>query len=1069
MRITLTFLLSVMFTLCFGSKPSKILHNAKIQNNPVADICNEITTILDPVTDGGIECFSANNSDNNSEIGDCDQNGASTWVAFTTDGNASAGILQIDGSFNGIMSLYIGTDCDSLQAVFTCNENLVTVALQTNSTYFVKIEAGNGENLGDFVFCVNVFFAAFDCYPDSEITSVMRPENPNANPYGPYCPGETVNFCIKINFIVASAPAPEGNSCQWIQGVIPSLGNAWDYAGSNLNIQGPGGNWFWLPQDNVDYNHNSSLYSLGTYPDGTKYLIYGGSGAGMPAGTLLPGGWWVTSPGSGISPGVCSNDGDPDNMWGDPFSCNGNQIYDFCISLKVKEKEQLQDCNDKDLGITMTVFADGETGCWSQISCALSTPIVFDGEVDCVSNVIVSGEDQELCSKGSVDIEVFASEPGATITVNTIDNPNVIGESFTTSSGIFQNSSAAFTETLINTGTSIEVVQYVFSANSENSTCQGSEFIYEVTVYPDIEIFIDPIFIPKDSCGDITPLVTGGTGNFVDYQWSTEEHSQIINVCPLEDTDYMLTVTDDFGCSSSATTSVTVTGTRFYIQGLCFTDANFNSIYDPNQDYSLHNVAIEILNNNSIYFSNNDGYFNMEVDSGMNQIDFVIHFGDWLNDTISRNVNVINPQNYLFIGFKPEVNNTKSCITALTTTIQQCNLFSELNPQVFNTASTPLNGYMKVYYDPQTYFSEMTPLPSGGQDNYFIWAFNDLKPSQTFAPKIKYWVPDTSVPDDSLHFTVQILDNITNDTLSSFSISEKINCNTTTDLNSNHSWPDREGEDNPTLRGEAITYKVNFTNDAELRSSKLEIINSIDNNLELSSLKIQKSSHPFDVLYQDRNLVFYADSLSLGNKLEPESNAGFITFTLEQKPDLPDGTVIYHNAFIDFKNSFSYNTPDIKNTIVSEIYCAGLDAVALQTDNSLSVSLEATTYEWVDCSTGNVLSTSAVFNPNENGLYKCVLHQDNCFGETPCFNFIKVSTENINTENIYFVPNPSSSKIEIKTEASINVFTKIYDVNAKEILTSNQRMIDIENLESGIYIIEIQTERSKVVKRLIKI
>jgi hypothetical protein len=519
-----------------------------------AETCEEIQEVLMPMTEGGPVCANSCNNFNCAEGGDCDPEGASVWFAFTVDAMASSAIVQVDGAaFSPIISVLFGPDCASAGGIVACDQaSITTFAVQPGSTYYVKVEALNGQNLGDFSMCVNVLFASFPCTEGSELTSVTRPEYPTANQYGPFCPGEEVEFCFSIDFTVAPQPAPDGNNCQWIQGIIPSLGYGWDYVGSSLNAQGPGGNWFWLDQDNVDYNVNSSIYSIQTNPDGVKKLKYGGATAGMPAGTLLPGGWWVVSNGSGAT---CTNDGDPDNMWGDPFSCNGVQMYDFCITLKVKEYEELENCTINDLDLTLTTVADGETGCWSQISCALSVPIIFDGAVDCSNNFTVDGEDKEICTGGEAEILVVASSPNAEIVLNTEDNPNVTGETLT---GVWQNGICQFTDILVNTGTNVEIVKYIFQTRAVGSVCLGPPFELLVTVYPNLEVQFDPAYVCEGSCGTISPNVSGGSGNYVSYHWNTGQNTPSIQVCPLSPTTYFVTVTDDKGCMGTGEVEVDV-------------------------------------------------------------------------------------------------------------------------------------------------------------------------------------------------------------------------------------------------------------------------------------------------------------------------------------------------------------------------------------------------------------------------------------------------------------------------------------------------------------------------------
>ena len=132
--------------------------------------------------------------------------------------------------------------------------------------------------------------------------------------------------------------------------------------------------------------------------------------------------------------------------------------------------------------------------------------IGFAGDVDCSGNITVEGDDKEICTGDAVDIEVVASEPGAVIVLNTIDNPNVTGETLT---GTFPNSIASFTDVLVNLGPNVEEVIYVFYARGANSICKGPDLELKVTVYPNLEVLFDPAYVCEGTCGTISPNVSG--------------------------------------------------------------------------------------------------------------------------------------------------------------------------------------------------------------------------------------------------------------------------------------------------------------------------------------------------------------------------------------------------------------------------------------------------------------------------------------------------------------------------------------------------------------------------------
>ncbi len=514
-----------------------------------AETCADIVDLMEPITDGPAVCVNSCNNFNCSEGGDCDPNGASVWFQVHPQLTASSMIIQINGAtFSPIMTVYSGADCSTIGSTVACDPgSILTLGVNAAADVFIKVEAAGGLNLGNFEICVSTLFATFDCYESETVTT--RPEYPTANPNGPFCPGETVNFCHRIDFTVAGAPPPAGNTCQWIQGIIPTFGDGWDVLASPIAGQGPAG-WNWLAENNVDYNFPNSQYQLYTLPTGELGLKYNIGGGNLQAGSGLPGGWWFTSNGGA----GCANNGDPDTMWGLPGpGCNTVQVIQFCFNMKVKELVDLPNCAAADLGYTIFAFADGETGCWTNLSCALSVPYLFAGDIDCSANIQVSGPDKQICSGFPVLIQVAANAPNAIITLNTIDNPNVTGETLT---GSWPNSIASFTDILTNTGTNVEVVTYVFQAKGVNSICLGPPFELKVTVYPNLEVLFPPVYVCDGLCTSISPNVSGGSGIYTNYLWSTGATTSAITVCPTLPTTYKVTVTDDKGCMGTGEVEV---------------------------------------------------------------------------------------------------------------------------------------------------------------------------------------------------------------------------------------------------------------------------------------------------------------------------------------------------------------------------------------------------------------------------------------------------------------------------------------------------------------------------------
>jgi len=70
-----------------------------------------------------------------------------------------------------------------------------------------------------------------------------------------------------------------------------------------------------------------------------------------------------------------------------------------------------------------------------------------------------------------------------------------------------------------------------------------------------------------------------------------------------------------------------------------------------------------------------------------------------------------------------------------------------------------------------------------------------------------------------------------------------------------------------------------------------------------------------------------------------------------------------------------------------------------------------------------------------------------------------LASQNISgTININIYPNPVSTTLIIKSEG--NVYSEIFDVNGRKVLTSNSRNINVQKLSVGIYSIKISNGKS---------
>lgn len=504
-----------------------------------ADNCEEITSNLqmNPVSDETQECVSS--CLEYSCLSTCTNQSA--WFEFTTDQFATIATIAVNADFNFNISVFRATNCSDLDDLLLCESaasgEFVDVAVVPSTTYFVEVSLVDGTP-GALDVCISTTQEFIDCSFGS--INIIRNEFPNANPNGPFCPGETVEICYDLTFKV-DLPQ-EGNGCQWLQGIVPFFGGGWDLNSETPVNQLPGVNWEW--HDDVEYNVDSPVLGLGMDQNNISFIEYGTGG--LSSGDVIPGGWWYSTPAPPSS--GCPTDGTPDNSWGYNLTpCGGTTEIQHCFTMTAKMPQQITDCDDvfeTDLSINIFTFADGETGCYpGELACAGDTPITFEGKIDCSALVEYELGTDEICSGD------FASVPVAImggyeipIRVDVINAGNTSGAK----SWEFLTGSGLIPDQIINNGTNVETITYEVSFHEPATACPTPVQTFQVLVHPEFTI---PPYPPIVLCQGDSEVLEAPAGHDA-YKWyDAVKDSLLSEDVQFEVSDpgfYRLEVTEDF-------------------------------------------------------------------------------------------------------------------------------------------------------------------------------------------------------------------------------------------------------------------------------------------------------------------------------------------------------------------------------------------------------------------------------------------------------------------------------------------------------------------------------------------
>jgi len=569
------------------------------------------------------------------------------------------------------------------------------------------------------------------------------------------------------------------------------------------------------------------------------------------------------------------------------------------------------------------------------------------------------------------------------------------------------------------------------------------------------------------------------------------------------------------GCQSKLF-PITVIDPVYKIIGYAFRDVNGNGIFDSQTDSPIPNCAIRIPTLNSTYYTDKTGYYRITIEPGEYDLIFSVPFGQWVNNSIQKNIKVDQSLEYLFVGFVPTMQEADGLVN-INGSFFNCNTLADLDVSVFNNTSQKQSGYLSVEIDNKTFVTETQPFPVGAQNNIMIWEYIDLLPGHTFTPKIKLDIPIPATDNDSLSFKAYTWSQ-PGDTLSQFSYIDKINCGITS--SGILSWPDRPGMANITYRNENLEYLIRFENEGTSKVKFAEVMCQLDKNIDVSNIIIKESSHKVRSSLVDDKLYFYFDTINLTGNRSFGSRSAYISFSCGFKKDVPDGTVISNTALVSFDGGQPFATNQTINTIVTkapcftqdvfagicpgEVYvsgqevfsvpgtyfvvttdntgCDSLSTIFLQqfsapsdqitrAGNSLTADPSGVTFKWYECNS-QVLqfsSTEPEFSPSKNGRYYAVISGEDCDTKTECLDFILSSVADEIIENIKLYPIPATDILNIQTSFDIRSIT-IQDIHGHKIETKiKSNTLDISNLNSGVYFLFIDTPGGIVSKKIVKI
>ena len=328
-----------------------------------------------------------------------------------------------------------------------------------------------------------------------------------------------------------------------------------------------------------------------------------------------------------------------------------------------------------------------------------------------------------------------------------------------------------------------------------------------------------------------------------------------------------------------------------------------------------------------------------------------------------------------------------------------------------NEGTHTANGVVKLVLDNRLNFSNAIPAISSQNGDTLIWEFSNLQIMNTRKIIIQSNVPippDLQV-GDTLHSIAFIEPGINDSTPNDNQATLEDVIPGSYDPNDKTSTSGEYISPAQIQRGDYITYVVRFQNTGNDTAFRIVIEDTLDANLDWSTLQPLNTSHPFSMQVVNKNIIQFTFSnmkLPPASINEPESH-GFIAYKVRPKTDLAQGSTIKNTAHI----YFDFNAPITTNTVNTQV----------------------------------VLLSSIKQNNKNDGELKVYPNPNN------------------GTFNLEFSANYTSPlTLELVDFTGRTVYQTKLQHQFKSIVS-----IQTDNLSSGLYAVVLKTDREQITKKII--
>ncbi len=273
--------------------------------------------------------------------------------------------------------------------------------------------------------------------------------------------------------------------------------------------------------------------------------------------------------------------------------------------------------------------------------------------------------------------------------------------------------------------------------------------------------------------------------------------------------------------------------------------------------------------------------------------------------------------------------------------------------------------------------------------------------------------------------------------------------------------PQGVGEEHYLGQTQAVSYRILFENKAEAGDAayRVRVSDELDEQVfDVSTVRFGKTSHDgvgynWKMTREGNRLSWDIEGIELPPNVNAPEGEGFVSFTVNLKPGLPDGTQIKNKATIIFDKNFPIETNEYVNTLDLTPPVTTMAEVSYSDDSSLAT----VNFQSVDAASGT--ASYLLFASKEGAGYT---YEGQYYGDSSIqlavdadvnYSFYVLAVDAVgNTERI--VPQASTvytSGIGDRVRMKNSSNGAIYDLQGRQVKKSNANS-QTPTLHKGIYL-----------------